>query len=130
MPSTVLSTRLTPRDHDRLRALAERRGSSLAATAGHLLAAALDESGEYRPPQDGVLVAAVRAVLEDVTAPEAVMNRELAVHLARAIERREPGHLSAIGALRKTVESAQGAQREHDGPDPDDPLTVLLAGLI
>ncbi|MFF5783219.1 hypothetical protein ACFY7Y_40690 [Streptomyces virginiae] len=130
MPSHVVSTRLTPRDVDRLRALAERRGSSLSATAGHLLAAALDESGEYRPPQDGILVTAVRTVLEDVTAAEAVMNRELAVHLARAIERREPGYLSAIGALRKTVESAHNAQRRHNGPDPDDPFNVILAGLM
>ncbi|MEU8943551.1 hypothetical protein AB0C97_36785 [Streptomyces goshikiensis] len=130
MPSIVLSTRLTPRDHDRLRVLAERRGSSLASTAGYLLAAALEDSGEYRPPQDGALVAAVREVLADATAPEAVMHREMAVHLARAIERREPGHLSAIGALRKTVESATTAQRHHDGPDPDDPLNILLGGLL
>lgn len=130
MPSQVLSTRLTPCDYERLRALAERRGCSLAAAAGHLLAAALDDTGTYQPPQDGVLVAAVRAVLEDVTAPEAVMNRELAVHLARTIERREPGYLSAISVLRKTVESAQGAQLIHDGPAPGDPIMALLAGIL
>ncbi|MFG2623235.1 hypothetical protein ACGFXC_37075 [Streptomyces sp. NPDC048507] len=129
MPTHVLSTRLTPGDYDRLRVLAERRGCSLAAAAGHLLASALDDTGTYQPPQDGVLVAAVRTVLEGVTAPEAVMHRELAVHLARAIERREPGHLSAISVLRKAVESAQGSQRIHDNPDGD-PFSALLAGLL
>ncbi|MTE22598.1 hypothetical protein F0L17_26585 [Streptomyces sp. TRM43335] len=127
MPSEVLSTRLTPRDHDRLRELAERRGKSLSATASELLSAALADPDAYPAPQDGALVDAVRATLAAVTAPEAVIHREVAIALARAVERREAGYLSAAGQLRKSLDAARSAQRTADRPPDDGDLDSLLA---
>lgn len=71
MPSAPLTTRVPPVVHDRLVEMATRRGTSLAATAAAVLAAAVETGDEGAGPQpDGTLVAAVRALLEDVTAPK------------------------------------------------------------
>lgn len=127
MPSTVLTTRVPPHVHALLVELAQRRGTSLAATAAHLLTAAVDDAGDTPPPTDGALVAAVRTLLADVTDPAAVLHRETAVVLARAIERREPGHLGAVRDLRRAVEGAQQAQQHADGDDFD---PAALLGLL
>lgn len=127
MPTRVVTTRVPPPLHDQLQALADRRGRSLAATAAELLAAAVaDDPGAAKAAQDGPLVAAVLALLQDVTDPAAVMHRELALALARSVERKEPGYLGAVGSLRKAVDACQAAQRTADLPEGTDPLTALL----
>jgi hypothetical protein len=118
MPSKVVTTRIAPAAHQRLVALADQRGTSLAAAAARLLEAALEDPESDRPRVDGPLVAAVRTELEDVTAASAVLYREVALHLARSIERREPGHLSAVRQLRDSVRAARSAQETADNPDP------------
>ncbi|GHA83085.1 hypothetical protein [Streptomyces chryseus] len=129
MPSRVLTTRVPPAVYDQLQALADRRGRSLAATAGDLLAAVVaDGPDAVKAAQDGNLVTAVRALLEEVDAPAAVMHRELSLTLARAIERREPGYLAAVASLRRAVDAAESAQKVADLPPGSDPLLALLAG--
>lgn len=115
MATHVVSTRLAPGDHRLLRELAERRGQSLAAAAAERLAAAL-RSPDDPGPADGPLVDAVRAELADVTNPLAVMHREVAVRMARTIERGEPGHITAVEHLRKAVNSCRNAERSTDDP--------------
>jgi len=130
MPSQVLSTRLAPHVYDQLRELAERRGTSLAATAADLLTAALADPAQTPPATDGALVSSVRSVLEDVSAPQAVLHREIAVLLARTIERRERGHLSAVKPLQDAISAALKAQRSADQPRDADPMIAdLLASL-
>lgn len=110
-PNPVVTTRIPPRDDQRLRALAQERGLSIAATAAALLSAGLAEPGEEcRPPQDGPLVSAVRTLLADAPGPRGVVDRELGVSLARTIERREPGHLNAMTALRHVLGAYQDAE--------------------
>ncbi|MBC9728094.1 hypothetical protein [Streptomyces sp. TRM68367] len=120
MPSKPLTTRVAPIVHDRLVAMAERRGASLAATAAALLSAAVADGDEGSAPQpDGSLVAAVHALLSDVTAPKAVMHREVAVRLARSVERGERGAIAAAELLMTTADKALSAQREADNPGGD-----------
>ncbi|MET7738376.1 hypothetical protein ABZT02_44980 [Streptomyces sp. NPDC005402] len=124
MPSQPLTTRVPPVVHDRLREMAARRGTSLAATAADLLSAAVAESGEGAGPQpDGALVGAVRALLKDVTAPQAVVHRELAVRLARTVERGERGAVAAADLLTTVIDKAVRAQDQQD--NPVDPLDFL-----
>lgn len=68
MPSKPLTTRVAPVVNDRLVAMAERRGASLAARAAALLSAAVADDEGSAPQPDGSLVAAVHALLSDVTA--------------------------------------------------------------
>ncbi|WP_437050586.1 hypothetical protein [Streptomyces sp. enrichment culture] len=99
-------------------ALADQHGTSIRATAARFLESALEDPESERPRTDGPLVDAVRAELEDVTAPGAVMYREFALHLARSIERREPGHLSAARQPSGAVKDARAAQEHANNPDP------------
>jgi hypothetical protein len=133
MSTVVLTTRVTPHIHDQLRELAERRGASLAATAADLLTASLEQDHGSQAAQDGSLVAAVRTLVQDVADPEAVIYRELAIHLARTIERRAPGWTSAVKPLRDSISQARHTQRLADRPKSsgaNDPLDDLLAGLM
>lgn len=129
MPTHVVTTRVPPYVHEHLHELAERRGQSLAATAAGLLAAALEDPAATAAARDGALVDAVRTVLADVDDPTAAMYRELAVALARAVERREAGYIAAAATLRKVVDDACAAQRQADHPDGDPLMAGLLAGL-
>jgi hypothetical protein len=115
--------------HDRLVEMAARRGTSLAATAADLLAAAVEGDGGGAGLQpDGALVAAVRAALAEVTAPEAVVYRELAVRLARAVERGERGAVAAAQQLTTALDRALRAQHQNDNPGGGS-LDALLAGF-
>ncbi|MEF9908624.1 hypothetical protein ACQSMD_33410 [Streptomyces flavovirens] len=129
MPTHVVTCRVPPYVRDQLRELAERRGQTLAATAAGLLAAALDDPAATAAAQDGAIVAAVRTVLADVDAPEAVMHRELAVTLARAVERRSPGYVTAASSLRTSVDASLSAQRRADNPGANSSLSALLDGF-
>lgn len=129
MPSKPLTTRIPPAVHDRLVEIAARRGTSLAATAAAVLAAAVEDCDAGIGPQpDGTLVTAVRALLDDLSAPGAVMYRELAVRLARMVERSERGAVAAAGLLTSTTDRALRAQRSADHPGSD-PFDALLADL-
>ncbi len=128
MTSKPLTTRVPPVVHDRLVEMATRRGASLAATAAALLAAAVEDGDEGASPQpDGTLVAAVRALLDEVTAPKAVLHREVAVRLARIVERAGQGSVAASELLTKTAEKAVQAQHAADNPNAD-PFDFLLGG--
>ncbi|WP_406380775.1 hypothetical protein [Streptomyces sp. NBC_01618] len=128
MPTHVVTCRVPPYVHDQLRDLAERRGQTLAATTTGILAAALDDPTATGSAQDGAIVTAVRTVLAEVDDPKALMHRELAVVLARAVERRSPGYIAAASSLRTSVEAALSAQRCADSPG-DDSMSALLDGL-
>lgn len=131
MPSTPLSTRVSPVVHARLTEMAQRRGTSLAATAADLLSAAVADAGTEGGVQpDGALVAAVRALLDDLTAPKAVVFRELSVRLARTVERGERGAVAAAELLTSCVDKALQAQRAQDNPGGDSLDALLgLSGL-
>lgn len=124
MPSHVVSTRVTPYAYERLVDLAQQRGLSLSAQASRLLTQALEAGDGGVPAADGPLVEAVRAELADVTSAASAIHRELAVHLARAIERREPGYLQAVPRLETMLGRARDAQRVSEGAD-----FVSLLGL-
>lgn len=129
MPSKPLTARVSPDVHARLTNLAVRRGKTLAATAADLLSAAVaGEDGGTTPPLDGALVDCVRVVLADVTAPKALLCREVAVHMARLVESGDHGRVAAAERLMDAVEKALKAQRLADtpeGPSIDD----LLNGI-
>lgn len=129
MPSKPLSTRVSPVVHARLTEMAQRRGTSLAATAADLLSAAVADASEGSGAQpDGALVAAVHALLDDLTAPKAVVLRELSVRLARTVERGERGAVAAADLLSSSMEKALQAQRHEDNPGGDT-LDLLLGGM-
>ncbi|WP_327346541.1 hypothetical protein [Streptomyces europaeiscabiei] len=89
-------------------------------------ARAFDSHGE-RP-----LTAAVRATLDDVTAPDAVMYREAALALARTADRRERGHVAALRQLPDITRHARSAQDAVDNPGPSTLsgwLDLLDAGM-
>ncbi|RZB18384.1 hypothetical protein StrepF001_14995 [Streptomyces sp. F001] len=129
MPSKPLSTRISPLVHARLTEMAQRRGTSLAATAADVLSAAVADGEEVSGGQpDGALVAAVHALLDDLTAPKAVVLRELSVRLARTVERGERGAVAAADLLTSSMEKALQAQRHEDNPGGD-ALDLLMGGL-
>jgi hypothetical protein len=129
MPSKPLSTRVSPVVHARLTEMAQRRGTSLAATAADLLSVAVADASEGSGAQpDGALVVAVHALLDDLTAPKAVVLRELSVRLARTVERGERGAVAAAELLTNCTEKALQAQRAEDNPGADS-LDLLLGGL-
>ncbi|PZT74491.1 MULTISPECIES: hypothetical protein [unclassified Streptomyces] len=128
MPSSPVSTRVPPYVHARLTERAAEHGTTLSALVASLLTAAVDDDGDGPAPRvDGPLVAAVRRVLEegeegDVDARTGV-HRELCLLLARTVERREPGYLSAIAPLHRALTSA--------APSPaDQAMNRVLAGLL
>lgn len=129
MPTHVVTCRLQPYAYDQLQQLARRRNQSLAATTAGLLVAALDDPAATATAQDGTLVTAVRAVLADVDTPQALLHRELALVLARSVERESPGHVAAVGSLNTMVQSALTAQRRADDPDEDPSLSALMESL-
>ncbi|MFJ9677529.1 hypothetical protein ACIRP2_05655 [Streptomyces sp. NPDC101194] len=130
MPSQPLTTRVPPGVHDRLREMSVRRGTSLAATAADLLSAAVAEGSEGAVPQpDGTLVGAVRSLLADVTAPQAVVHRELAVRPARTVERGERGAVAAADLMTDVVDKALRAQHQEDNPNAGDSLDSILSSL-
>ncbi|MFH7337138.1 hypothetical protein [Streptomyces sp. KHY 26] len=122
-----MTTRVTPVVHDRLRELAERRGTSLAATAADLLSTAVTET-DGAPPPDGSLVGSVLELLGGMTAPGAVVLGEVALRMARIIERGERGSVAAAERLMDAMEKAQRAQHEADNPGADT-LDLFLGGL-
>ncbi|MGW3910539.1 hypothetical protein ACWEBX_03290 [Streptomyces sp. NPDC005070] len=132
MPSKVLTTRVPPDTYARLQALAKESGRSLAATTADLLDAAV--AGVPSPTQDdGPLTASVRAGLVDVTAPDAVMHREVALALARTVDRRECGHVAALRELPGAVSRSRRAQDAVDNPGPQtmsELLSLMEAGLM
>jgi hypothetical protein len=129
MASKPLTTRVSPAVHEALTSLAARRRMSLAATAADLLSAAVtDEDGTPRPP-DGEMTAAVLRALCDVTVPAAVMHREVALQMARLIERDRRG---APGAARRLMEAADKALQIQGRIDqPVDPtMSALMSSLF
>ncbi|MFJ8607345.1 hypothetical protein ACIRH0_09170 [Streptomyces sp. NPDC093675] len=129
MVSKPLTTRVSPAAYEALTSLAARRRTSLAATAADLLSAAVaDEDGTPRPP-DGEMTSAVLRALGGVTVPDAVMYREVALQMARLIERDARG---APGAARRLMEAADKALRIQARADqPIDPtMSALLAGIF
>ena len=68
---------------------------------------------------DGSLVTAVQSLLGDLTVPKAVLHRELAVRLARSVERGERGSVAAAELLMTTTDRAVKAQNEADNPSTD-----------
>jgi hypothetical protein len=109
--------------------MAQRRGTSLAATAADLLSAAVADAGGGSGEQpDGALVAAVHALLDNLTAPKSVVLRELSVRLARTVERGERGAVAAADLLTSSVEKALQAQQQEDNPGGDT-LDLLLGGM-
>lgn len=132
MPSKVLTTRVSPDTYARLQVLAEESGRSLAATAADLLDAAV--AGVPAPTEDdGPLTASVRAGLVDVTTPEAVMHREVALALARTVDRRDRGHVAAVRAVPEAVSRSHRAQHAVDHPAPtdiDEVLELLSSGRL
>lgn len=115
--------------HAWLTEMAQRRGTSLAATAADVLSAAVADGDEVsRGQPDGALVAAVHALLDDLTAPKAVVLRELSVRLARTVERGERGAVAAADLLTSSMEKALQAQRHEDNPGGDT-LDLLLGGM-
>lgn len=130
MASKPLTTRVSPAVHEALSALAARRRMSLAATTADLLSAAVAEPDGTPSPPDGEMTAAVMRALGDVTVPAAVMHRQIALQMARIIERDERG---ATGAARRLMEAADKAlkiQARADQPAPDPAMGALLAGLF
>ena len=128
MPSKPLSTRVSPDVHARLQEIAGQRRMSLAATAADLLSAAVQVPQDAAPHRvDGTLVASVLQVLEGVTDPAAVVCRETAVELARAVEGRERGYQSAATTLIEAADKALRAQQRADSPEFD--FGSLFPGL-
>ncbi|MFJ9149138.1 hypothetical protein ACIRP7_13915 [Streptomyces sp. NPDC102270] len=129
MASKPLTTRVSPAVHEALTALAARRGMSLAATASDLLSAAVADEDGTPPPPDGELTVAVLRALEEVTAPAAVLHREVALQMSRLIER---GGRGATGAARRLMEAADRAIHLQERADrPVDPaMSALLADLF
>lgn len=125
MPSQVISTRVPPSVHAALTERAAERGTSLAAVAADALTAAVRDPEHPAARTDGPLVTAVRRALQDVEEddPRATVLRELCLLLARTVERRERGYLSAIGPLRKALDGAL--------PNTMDPgMAAILSGLL
>ncbi|WP_328503627.1 hypothetical protein OG828_36950 [Streptomyces sp. NBC_00457] len=129
MASKPLTTRVSPAVHEALTSLAARRRTSLAATAADLLSAAVADEDGTPPPPDGEMTAAVLRALGDVTVPAAVMYREIALQMARCIERDRHG---APGAARRLMEAADKAlQIQNRADQPTDPtMSALLGGLF
>ncbi|MFE9793541.1 toxin-antitoxin system HicB family antitoxin [Streptomyces goshikiensis] len=133
MPSLVVAARVSPYLHARLTERAAERGTSLSAYAAEALAAVVENPETGGPRLDGPLVAAVLRAIdsapdgqEDEDAGELStrqVHRELCLLLARVVDRREPGYLSAIGPLRRALDAAL--------PRKGDPtMTALLATLF
>jgi hypothetical protein len=125
MPSIVVAARVPPYIHARLTERAAERGTSLAAVAAEALAAAVGDPEDLGPRTDGPLVAAVLRALEAVDAedPRAQVQRELCLHLARTVDRRERGYLAAISPLGKALDNALPARA-------DPMLGALFSGLL
>ncbi|MFE7619034.1 hypothetical protein [Streptomyces sp. NPDC057496] len=129
MASKPLTTRVAPAVHEALTALAARRRMSLAATAADLLSAAVaDEDGIPQPP-DGEMTAAVLRALGDVTVPGAVLHREVALQMARIVERDGRGATGAARRLMEAFDKAVQIQTRADRP-PDPDISILLADLF
>jgi hypothetical protein len=119
MPSVSLSTRVPPAVHARLVEIAAQRRMSLAALTADILATALEGPQDTGPRVDGPLVAAVLHTMEGVTAPTAVVCRETALELARAVEGRMRSYPAAAAALVEATEKGLKAQEQADAPPFD-----------
>lgn len=119
---------VSPDVHARLQEIADRRRTSLAATAADLLSAAVRAPQDTVPHLvDGALVASVLQALEGVTDPAAVVCRETAVELARAVEGRARGYTAAATALMEAADKALRTQQRADSPELD--FRSLFLGL-
>lgn len=129
MPSHVVAARVSPFLHARLTERAGECGTSLSAYAARVLAASVDAAAAGGPRVDGPLVAAVLRAVDGAAGdsadapPSRQVDRELCVLLARVIDRREPGYLSAIAPLRRALDAAV-----REPADPE--LGALLASLF
>jgi hypothetical protein len=128
MPSMPLTTRVPPAVHAALVDRAARGRTSLAATTAAILGAAVMEPDGTPPPPDGELTAAVLRALGDLTEPQAVLLREVALSMARIIERGEHGAAAAAQRLMEASSKALTLQARANAPTSD-PMDVLLAGL-
>ncbi|MFC8389897.1 hypothetical protein [Streptomyces sp. NPDC057238] len=127
--SRPLTTRVTPAVHEALVSLAARRRKSLAATAADLLSAAVaDPDGTPRPP-DGEMTAAVLQALGHVTAPQAVLLREVALSMARIVERGDHGAAAAAQRLMEAASKALQVQARAEVSTAG-PVDALLASLV
>lgn len=131
MGTHVVSVRLSPGDHAALQGVATRQGQPLSTVAARLIIAALsgDPDAEAQATE-GALATAVRGALPDLTAPQAVIHREVALSLARQVEQGGAGAVPAAREISQSASRALQAQRAHERESRPSPPALSMMEVL